>query len=320
MVRDAPKAPRPVMLDHSQYFPSAEQIEQSFQQQRAEFYLNSIPLAHRNGDIDAVETAYDRLSKLTEFQAKSTDDGTTTSSSDLASKLCFSRANKRQLLGKWQSALDALDSVNPDILQTNKYFAVSFWCLRALIYLGLEQTDNAEEAGKKALDTAGEVVGSNGEGSRNTSYFIMALIMARKEDRMEAAFYKSLIKEAHILDKEILENQWAALDAINGTFGVKIKPMRSPADMRGIGTRTRPIMPLPNATGRQENTDRVPGSTLHPVQLDQNFMNGVQEPRYGSSWFKLFKLVIIPVCFYLWVILATWDNRRLEALLFSIMI
>ncbi|EPS45791.1 hypothetical protein H072_164 [Dactylellina haptotyla CBS 200.50] len=200
--------------------------EIEFRRQRAEFYHNAIPLATRNGDLDAVETAYDRLIQLARTDSTQTGGPTTDDAFDRVSTLNLALAGKRQVLGTWQTALDALDHVNEGFLDTHKDHAVSYWQIKALIYLGMNQIDSAEEASVRALDLAREVPDRAGEKGLNTGYLIMSIIMARKEDRMEAAFYKSLVKETGELDNAILERQWKEFDAINGDFGVKVASKR----------------------------------------------------------------------------------------------
>ncbi|KAF3908919.1 hypothetical protein AA313_de0208912 [Arthrobotrys entomopaga] len=199
--------------------------ESDFRRRRADFYHNAIPLATRNGDLEAVETAYSRLIRLAEIQP-STVTSTLDDGADKVSTLHLSLASKRQALGKWQTALDALDCVNEEFLAGHKEHAVSYWHVKALVYLGLEQIDSAEEAAMRALDIARDIAEKAGERGRNTGYFIMAIIMAMKEDRMEAAFFKSLVKESGDLDTGILERQWQAFDAINGDFGVRVLSKR----------------------------------------------------------------------------------------------
>ncbi|KAK6524118.1 hypothetical protein TWF694_005781 [Orbilia ellipsospora] len=231
--------------------------ESDFRRRRADFYRNSIPLARRNGDLEAVEIAYNRLIRLAEIQP-STVTSTVDDNADKVSTLHLSLAANRQASGKWQTALDALDRVNEGFLASSKEHAVSYWHVKALVYLGLEQIDSAEEAATRALDIARDIAERGGERSRNTSYFIMAIIMAIKEDRMEAAFYKSLVRESGDLDEQILERQWKAFDAIDGDFGVRV------ASKRGLG-----VQAFHENEGEDEASNRSAKSRKQESKLDQ---------------------------------------------------
>ncbi|KAF3931838.1 hypothetical protein ABW19_dt0202862 [Dactylella cylindrospora] len=203
-------------------------IDTELRDQKIKYYLNALPAATEKGDHKEVEKAYSQLIAL--FRQDASDP----QSMEKVMTLLLALAGARQVLGKWQLALDALEEAERSPAAMDNDHKVTYYHITALTKLGLRRLGEAEEAAQKALEAAMEV-NVKKDAAKNTGLFIMAIIKSQQTDPAEATFYKSRTKTWEELDKSILTPwHWNVFETIADESAVRLVPTPPAAKLFGL--------------------------------------------------------------------------------------